>query len=297
MTKQIDPAKGLDGQAGAQIELASNFLAGDGLGIKTGGNRKIFKAIKRLEDELCQINQRWNDFRASEKLPMWERYLGGHVDLHILGQPMGCVGSYNSKWLARIVANRPVDHDASESGRLNFCAGNLSNASSNGRHDEIVLIDLVRLAERPEIRVPVTVSFYRVLEESLDVGIGEGRLYLSNAGGLGGYKVLPFLVEGKSNETSVFSGSSHDCRGRVIKGRSKVVYRVPDHAGEDLWNRAFGKKGQLHDLTIWISGEGCITRSTRAAHSPDPGDLCEAGRQGLAHSHNFIDVCIGPISF
>lgn len=288
--------KEAEGEGGATALAVAQHL-----GVEPCVHDEAFERFKRLDHELREIGKLWDRFRAAEKLPAWERYTRGDLEACILGETVGGVGANKCKWVGRVSAH-VATHFAVDGHEGHVAApaehhGAADAADGHGGNDEVVLVDFVRFVDRPEIRVPSRVRFYRVLEESFYVRAGEGRLYLSNAGGLPGYEFLPLFMEREVDEIGGFPGGAHDSRGRVVKRGSKVVYRVPDHEGEMLRDGVLGKEGQLHDLTIWIGAKGCEAVHAGQTYGLDPLDLVEDGVEGLRHRFDILDVCVGPIDF
>ena len=261
-------------------------------GVQTTGNAKPFEAYESLINDLSEINQRWDDWEFAEKLPLWERYLRGYINIVLWNITIGEEGfPYQGKWAVEVMAHGQIKPFV-DIPLINNIANHSNVGNRNIRNNEIVLVDFVQLIEAPKVSIPVHVRFYRVRDELLNISIGDGLLYFTHARAV--FKVLPFFVERKSYKINGGFPLPTDGCGRVVQSGSKVVYRVSDNESHDLANWFFGVKGKFKHISIGLTSSSVECYTGREVAIRKPSESIEVRRERISNRHQFFDVLIGP---
>lgn len=239
-----------------------------------------FEGIERLRDDLRRINERWNNRFIPEHADLAKAYVHGDFAIVLICKAgWSIVDADQRDRFVCVVLDPCARQRVANLG--NFDVGD-DLCHRDGGQDEVVLVVVVRPADAPERRIPVKARFYLIEDELLNVGVGEGLLYRVERRSGGLYKVFPFFAEREVNSFA----ATNDLRGRVIKGGSKVVYRISDNERDSLGDRFEWLVSKLRKLRVVVNPVHVSTEPPESEHA-----LVERGRP----SYDFIDVAIGPL--
>lgn len=273
MTEQSQDSQG--SQKINLVDAAFDCVVSRGMGAQ-----EALKAVEGFAGDLAQLSKRWDDFFSPEKVKSFgEAYLDARFEIILYGDGIA-FGAEKLDWFARITPHTAIFHDVGADPHVDVV--DISN--TDGGQDEVVLINVVELCDRPEVKVPISVRAYLAPKQRQYVSAGNGLLYALKPGP--GFKVFPLLGKRKVYESIGDAGLTHSFRRDVIQSGAEAVNGVTNDERERFRNWFFGYEGRLENIRLCLSDDRI---------SLIDNDFIERSIKGFRPASEFINMAIGPL--
>jgi len=252
-------------------------VTGQALGSQLAHAEPVINLLDRVQDRMGQLAQSWDDYKASERKTLSEKYLEHRISLLL---NVSVLRPRNSVSGDQVVDDLPLGNpelfsllidknDSVNEFVLHFC------------DEEPMLVSDVEVVEGVnEVPVPVRVRLYR-FHDTVDNVFGDS-LFKSLVNSC--FKVIPGLTHGKTSVfASALDGSEFNFRNNVVKGRSEIVQGISEGQSKGI-----GQSLTRSDFESVISAIRIVLNN----------DFVGLSIRELPQYHiEVIDMLYGPLDF
>lgn len=239
--------------------------------------KESFERFNRLDSDLRQIKERWDNRLSGKETSAFEAYINGDIEIVAYGKM--AVGSDYVNWAVRIPSASCIP-DGVIAGENSVNSSNLCNPYTG--NEVIVLVGVAEFVDAPQVEVSVPARLYLFKDKVCDVG--SGLLYRTV--GLGSFKVFPFFREREVELAARdFGFNQNGLLNGVVEGFPEIVECISDNRAKKFLDWLFGPVGQIK--VIRLSKQRMFPHMFNS-------DSIKIWGEGGRLSNQFIDVAFGP---